>query len=127
MGVLGDALAWLADPANYRGSQGIPVRLVEHIQISVQPLALAALVALPVGLWIGHRRRFEFLAISIGNLGRAIPSFGLLAILFVVTANWPGELGYWAIFFAMFFLAIPPILINTYVGIKGVDADTVEA
>jgi osmoprotectant transport system permease protein len=127
MGVLSDALAWLTSAENYSGSSGISTRMLEHVQISVQPLVLAALVAIPVGMWIGHRRRFEFLVISIGNLGRALPSFGILAIFFILTFSWPGDLGYWAIFFAMFFLAIPPILTNTYVGIKGVDPDTVEA
>ena len=127
MGVLSDALAWLTSAENYSGPSGISTRMLEHVQISVQPLVLAALVAIPVGMWIGHRRRFEFLVISIGNLGRALPSFGILAIFFILTFSWPGDLGYWAIFFAMFFLAIPPILTNTYVGIKGVDPDTVEA
>ena len=127
MGVLSDALAWLTSAENYSGPSGISTRMLEHVQISVQPLVLAALVAIPVGMWIGHRRRFEFLVISIGNLGRALPSFGILAIFFIFTFSWPGDLGYWAIFFAMFFLAIPPILTNTYVGIKGVDPDTVEA
>jgi osmoprotectant transport system permease protein len=127
MGVLAEALRWLTTPENYSGPTGITARLIEHVQISVQPLLLAALVAIPVGMWIGHRRRFEFLVISIGNIGRALPSFGILAIFFVLTFSWPGDLGYWAIFFAMFFLAIPPILTNTYVGIKGVDPDTVEA
>jgi osmoprotectant transport system permease protein len=124
---LGDALRWLMSPESYAGPSGIAVRMLEHVQISVQPLLLAALVAVPVGMWIGHRRRFEFLVISVGNLGRALPSFGILAIFFILTFSWPGDLGYWAIFFAMFFLAIPPILTNTYVGIKGVDPDTVEA
>jgi osmoprotectant transport system permease protein len=80
-----------------------------------------------VGLYIGHRRRFEFLAVTTGNLGRAIPSFGILGMFFIWTFNWPGVLGFWAVFFALFFLAIPPILTNAYVGIKGVDGDTVEA
>lgn len=127
MGVLAEALRWLTTPENYSGPSGITTRLIEHVQISVQPLLLASLVAIPVGMWIGHRRRFEFLVISVGNIGRALPSFGILAIFFVLTFSWPGDLGYWAIFFAMFFLAVPPILTNTYVGVKGVDPDTVEA
>jgi osmoprotectant transport system permease protein len=127
MGVLAEALRWLTTPENYSGPSGITARLIEHVQISVQPLLLASLVAIPVGMWIGHRRRFEFLVISVGNIGRALPSFGILAIFFVLTFSWPGDLGYWAIFFAMFFLAVPPILTNTYVGVKGVDPDTLEA
>jgi osmoprotectant transport system permease protein len=127
MDALLTALRWLTDPVNYSGQNGIPTRLIEHVQVSVQPVLLALSLALPVGMYIGHRRRFEFLAISIGNFGRAIPSFGILAVATVLTYSWPGELGYWPIFVALFFLAIPPILTNTYVGVKGVDRDVVEA
>jgi osmoprotectant transport system permease protein len=124
---LAEAFQWLTDSANYSGSSGIPTRVIEHIQLSAQPVLLAALLALPVGLYVGHKKRFEFAAISVGNIGRAIPSFGLIAILFVPTFSWPGDLGYWAVFIAMVLLAIPPILINTAVGIRNVDVDTVES
>jgi osmoprotectant transport system permease protein len=127
MDVLVAALEWLFDPVNYTGLDSIPRRVIEHIQISSQSLLIAFGVSLPVGLYIGHRRKFEFLAVTVGNLGRAIPSFGILGMFFIWTFNWPGVLGFWAVFFALFFLAIPPILTNTYVGIKGVDRDTVEA
>jgi osmoprotectant transport system permease protein len=127
MDVLVAALAWLFDSANYGGLDSIPQRVVEHVQISSQALLAAFLLSLPVGLYIGHRRRFEFLAVTVGNLGRAVPSFGILGMFFIWTFNWPGVLGFWAVFFALFFLAIPPILTNTYVGIKGVDGDTIEA
>jgi osmoprotectant transport system permease protein len=122
-----DALQWLVDPANYSGSTGIVTRVIEHLQLSSQAILLAALLALPVGLYVGHKRRLEFTAVSVGNVGRAIPSFGLIAILYVPTLDWPGALGYWAVFIAMVLLAIPPILINTSVGIRSVDRDTVEA
>jgi osmoprotectant transport system permease protein len=127
MDVLVAALEWLFDPVNYTGLDSIPRRVIEHIQISSQSLLIAFGVSLPVGLYIGHRRKFEFLAVTVGNLGRAIPSFGILGMFFIWTFNWPGVLGFWAVFFALFFLAVPPILTNTYVGIKGVDRDTVEA
>jgi osmoprotectant transport system permease protein len=127
MEVVVAALEWLRDPANLSGPNGIPVRTLEHIQMSSQSLLLAFALALPLGLYIGHRRKFEFVAITTGNLGRAIPSFGILALFYIWTFNWPGVLGFWAVFFALFFLAIPPILTNTYVGIKGVDQDTIEA
>jgi osmoprotectant transport system permease protein len=127
VGVLGEALAWLTDPANYSGETGIPTRLYEHLQISSQAVLFAALIALPVGMYIGHRRRLEFLAVNVGNLGRALPSFGILGLVFPFTLTLPGEIGFWATFIALFLLAIPPILTNTYVGVKNVDADVVEA
>jgi osmoprotectant transport system permease protein len=113
---------WFTDPANWSGPSGVPARLLEHVQISAVSLAIAALVALPVGLYIGHRRRFEFLVVSIANTGRAIPSFGLL-LLFVILLG----IGDQAIILAMVLLAIPPMLINTYIGVQAVDADTLEA
>ena len=127
MDAISDALGWLTDSANYSGETGITARLVGHILISVQSVALAALVAIPIALYVGHKRRFEIVAVTTGNLGRALPSFGVLGLVFPFTFNLPGELGYWATFFALLLLAIPPLLANTYVGIKGVDADTLEA
>jgi osmoprotectant transport system permease protein len=127
MGVLGEALRFLTDPERYGGPTGIDARVVEHVLISYQAVAVAAVIALPVGLFIGHRRRFEVVAVTVGNLGRAVPSFGVLGILFGPTLGWPGHIGYWATFIALVLLSVPPILINTYVGIKGVDASVVEA
>jgi osmoprotectant transport system permease protein len=122
-----NAVQWLLDPANYGGPDGVVARVIEHVQVSAQSLVLAFVISAPIGLYIGHRRRFEFVAVTVGNLGRAIPSFGILALFFIWTFDWPGTLGFWAVFFALFFLAIPPILTNTYVGTKGVDRDAIEA
>lgn len=127
MGVLSEAIGWLTTSSNYSGEDGIVARVIGHLLISSQAVLLAAIIAVPVGLYIGHRRRFEFLAVTVGNFGRALPSFGVLGLVFPFTFNIPGELGYWATFFALFLLSIPPILTNTYVGVKGVDPDTIEA
>lgn len=132
MGLLADTWAWLTSAAAWRGAgidPGILVRVYEHMSMSLQAVGLAALVVLPVGLYVGHARRLEFVAISVGNIGRALPSFGILGIAFIITTTLdvPGVLGFWATFIALVLLAIPPILTNAYVGIKGVDADTVEA
>jgi osmoprotectant transport system permease protein len=86
------------------------------------------LVALPIGLAIGHARKGVFLASSIGNIGRALPSFGVLGLVFPFTLRYlPGSIGFAATLIALFLLAIPPILINTYVAVQGVDTDTLEA
>ncbi len=127
MDVFIDAFSWLTSATSYSGESGITARLIGHILISTQSAALAAVVALPVALYVGHKRRFEVAAVTTGNLGRALPSFGVLGLVFPFTFDIPGELGYWATFFALFLLALPPILANTYVGIKGVDRDVVEA
>jgi osmoprotectant transport system permease protein len=118
---------WFRDPANWSGPNGIPTRLLEHGYMSLLSVGVAALVALPIGLLIGHTGRGAFLAISIGNLGRAIPSFAILAIALPITLGLGLGLGFWPTVIALVFLAIPPILTNTYVGVAGVDADTLEA
>jgi osmoprotectant transport system permease protein len=128
VGILSEAVAFLTDPVNWSGPGGIPTRLWEHVQISLLATALAVLVAFPVGLAIGHTRRGVFLASSVGNIGRALPSFGVLGLVFPFTLRYlPGSIGFAATLIALFLLAIPPILINTYVGVQGVDADMLEA
>jgi osmoprotectant transport system permease protein len=120
---------WFTDPFHWEGTFGVPSRVAEHVILSAVSVFIAAAVALPVAMYIGHRRRFEFLVISVANLGRAIPSFGLLflfVLMFGLGLDSPAALRP-AIVFALVLLAIPPILTNTYVGIQGVDADTLEA
>ncbi len=122
--LLGD---FFGDPSRWSGEFGIPNRTWEHVYISALATTLGAAVALPIGFFIGHTRRGEFAAVSIGNIGRALPSFGVLALVFPFTFGLPGSLGFWPTLIALILLAIPPILTNTYVGIKNVDRDTVEA
>jgi osmoprotectant transport system permease protein len=121
--------SWLADPAHWTGPDGIPQRILEHLELSFIALAIALVIAVPVGLWVGHRRRFEFAAVTTANIGRAIPSFGLLVLVFIVMVNvWPGvAFGPGPTIVALTLLAIPSILTNTYVGVQSVDADTVES
>lgn len=127
MSPLIEALKWLTDPASWSGNDGITIRLLEHIQISVVAVLAATAVALPVGMFIGHTKRWAGIAVSIASLGRALPSFGILAIVFPFTLRYLPGIGYWPTLIALFFLAIPPILVNSYVGIDGSDPDTVEA
>jgi osmoprotectant transport system permease protein len=118
---------WLTDPVNWSGTDGIPHRFLEHVQISVFATLAATALALPLGLAIGHTGRAEFVTVTAANLGRAIPSFAIVALAFPIAVELGWGLGFWPTFLALFFLAIPPILTNTYVGVKGVDRDTVEA
>ena len=127
MEVLSSVLEWFRDPANWSGSTGVPARILEHIYISFLSVGLSAVVALPAALYIGHTKRAEFLVVSVANLGRAIPSFAILAIMLPITIRMGLGLGFWPTVIALFLLGIPPILTNTYVGIQGVDADTIEA
>jgi osmoprotectant transport system permease protein len=122
MSIFSEVAQWLTSSEHWTGSTGVPARMFEHVQMSAGAVALAALVALPLGLLIGHTRRGSFVAISIANLGRAIPSFAILAL----SVPFFG-IGFKPTLITLVALAIPPILTNTYVGIEGVDQDTVEA
>jgi osmoprotectant transport system permease protein len=124
-----EAIQWFTDPSHWSGSFGILARTLEHLIMSGVSVAIGAAIALPAGMAIGHTRRFELLVVSMANLGRAIPSFGLL-FLFVlwlgIGLGSPPALRP-AVILALVLLAIPPILTNTYVGIQSVDPDTLEA
>jgi osmoprotectant transport system permease protein len=129
MHAFGELARWFADGAHWTGPDGIPTRVLEHIELSAAGVALALVLAIPVGLFIGHVRRGQFIAVSVANLGRAIPSFAILSIVFQIMLRYLGRnaFGFWPTVIALLLLAIPPILTNTYVGIEGVDRDTVEA
>jgi osmoprotectant transport system permease protein len=96
--------------------------LAKHLELSGAALGLACLLALPVGLWLGHIRRGQFLAISISNIGRAVPTLALIAFFIAYFG-----VGFANVMFALMLLAIPPILTNAYVGVTAVDHDTVDA
>src|SRR5438876_8684881 len=126
MHTLVEALKWIADRANWSGSEGIPALAWQHVYVSLIALGIASAIAIPVGLYIGHTRRFQFTAVSVANIGRAIPSFGILVISYVVVQKVSPTRGFGMIpvVAALVLLAIPPILTNTYVGIQQVDGDT---
>jgi len=96
--------------------------LAKHLELSFAALGLACLVAVPIGLWLGHIRRGQFLAISISNLGRAVPTLALIAFFIAYFG-----VGFVNVMFALTLLAIPPILTNAYVGVTQVEPDTVDA
>jgi osmoprotectant transport system permease protein len=93
-----------------------------HLQLSFAATAIATVLALPVGLWLGHIGRYQFLATSTSNIGRAVPALGLI-VFFIAFLG----VGFVNVCLALVLLAIPPIITNTYVGIRGVDRETVDA
>jgi len=127
--IFGDLAKWFGDAAHWHGSSGVPARMLQHVELSASAVALASAVSLPVGMIIGHTRRGEFLAVTVANFGRAIPSFAILSIVFQLMLNYTPSFafGFGPTVVALWLLAIPPVLTNTYVGVQGVDADTVEA
>jgi osmoprotectant transport system permease protein len=113
---------WFSDGEHWTGPEGVPARVLEHLQMSFGAVLIAALIALPIGLYIGHTRRGSFAAVSIANLGRAIPSFAILAL----SVPFLG-IGFKPTLVTLVVLAIPPILTNTYVGVEAVDRDAIES
>jgi osmoprotectant transport system permease protein len=133
-GLLADiaaVIAWFGDPANWTGNDGIPNRLTEHLVLCLVSMAIALAIALPVGLYIGHTGRFAFAVQSVANIGRAVPSYALMAIVYPITIalsiGLAGNLAFIATVFAMVLLAIPPVITNSWAGVTGVDADLREA
>lgn len=107
---------WLQVGDHWLSSEGLLPRLVEHIYYVAISMAIASLIALPLGVLLGHYRRGAQLVINIFNAGRAIPSLGLviLSIILIGYSDTP-------VFIALIALSIPPILTNTWAGIYNVD------
>lgn len=121
-GIVGDTVGWLTASDRWRGEQGIPSRLLEHVGLSALVLVLAIGLALPVGLWLGHRGRGATAVVAVANVARAVPSFGLI-VLGVVAFG----IGAGPVVAALVVLAVPPILVNTSTAVREVDADLKEA
>lgn len=120
------ATAWMGDPAHWHGSDGILRRLAEHLELSGTGLALAILLALPVGIWLGHRRRAGLLLINLANIGRALPSLAILAFALPIAFRLGLGLGFWPTVFMLVPLGVPLILTNAVVAIQAVDRDAVD-
>ncbi len=124
-----DLVAWFLDPVHLTGTGSVPQRLFEHVALSAAAILTATVIGFPIGLYIGHTRRFASLAINIANIGRALPSYALVVMILPLSLTISPEYGLDPIptFVAMTLLAIPPILIGAYAGLRSVDADLVEA
>jgi osmoprotectant transport system permease protein len=129
LGEFGDAISFIFHSReNQRGSpvggaHNLPL-LWEHLKLTGAAMGLALVIALPLGLILGHTGKGSFLAISTSNVGRAVPSVALIA-LFI--AFFPGSPEFLNVTLALALLAIPPILTNAYVGVQQTDRDSVDA
>ncbi len=127
MELLAETAAWFGDPAHWSGTDGIPSRITQHVQLSGLALLAGLVLALPMGVLIGHTGRGGPLAIGIANIGRAIPSFAILVMVLPLVLGLGLGLGFWPTIVALVVLTIPPILVNTYTGLRGVDPEIIEA
>jgi osmoprotectant transport system permease protein len=113
---MGETVDWLTQSSQWSGPDGIPARLIEHIWYSALGVGIAALIALPVGLLIGHTGRGSLFAATLSNFWRALPTLGVVTLVFRLQ-----PLSVWPVIVALVAIAIPPILLNTDVGIRSID------
>ncbi|MPV36622.1 ABC transporter permease [Georgenia subflava] len=113
---LADAFTYLNDPLSWSGSRGILALLGDHLWMTLVAVLLAAALALPIGLWLGRAGRGGSVVVAAANLTRALPT---LALLYLFTAGI--GLGQWPTILAVAIFAVPPILSNTWTGLREVD------
>jgi osmoprotectant transport system permease protein len=113
---------WLTSGSQWAGTDGIAHRLAEHLQYSLLATLIAAVIGLPLGLLIGHTGKGAFLAINLASFGRALPTVGLVVLVFLASG-----LSMWPVYIALVALAVPSIVTNTYAGMTAVDPDVKDA
>lgn len=122
MEFLADALEMFTTAANWWGTDGFVNRTREHVAMSAAALATAMVLALPLGLVLGHTGRGGPLAINLSNLGRAVPSFAIIVLMASIVG-----IGAKPAYIALVALAVPPMVTNTYTAIRSVDPEVREA
>jgi osmoprotectant transport system permease protein len=125
----GGIVNYLFDPAHWSGAGGIPTLIGEHLLYSLIALAIAAVIAVPLGIYIGVTGKGVFMIAGLANALRALPSVGLLILLvLLISPAFPSRMGYiLPSLIVLVLLAVPPILTNTYAGVRAVDAAAVDA
>ncbi|MEV6028636.1 ABC transporter permease [Streptomyces sp. NPDC052036] len=113
---------WLTSASQWSGPDGIAHRLTEHLQYSLLATLIAAAIGLPLGLLIGHTGKGAFIAINLASFGRALPTVGLVVLVFLA-----GGLSMLPVYVALVALAVPAIVTNTYAGMTAVDPDVKDA
>jgi osmoprotectant transport system permease protein len=116
------AFEWLFLPAQWTGPTGIPMRILEHLQYTGLAVLFGALIAVPLGAYIGHTGRGSFLVVGLSNGLRSLPELGLLILLVLLMG-----IGLLPVVVALVVLAIPPLLAGTYAGVRNVDRSVVDA
>ncbi|WP_312397042.1 ABC transporter permease [Kocuria sp.] len=121
MNLIEQALAFLTDPMNWTGTTGIPQRMLEHLGYTALTMAIALIIAVPLGLWVGHTGRGSGVVVGITGALRSLPTLGLLTLFTLLMG-----LGLLPPILALVLLAIPPILSGTYSGVASVSPALVD-
>lgn len=127
MGAVRDVWEFLTTADNWRGARGIWTLTRAHLHISAVASLLALVIAVPPAVWLAHHRRAPVLSVAVANIGRAIPSFAIIALVFPVSIQLGLGLGFWPTCVALVALGIPPLFVNTYTGVAGTSREAVEA
>lgn len=127
MSFFAHVFGWLTTESNWTGSQGIPLLVWNQVKLSVAVVVTALALGGGLGVILGHTGRGALVAVNAANAFRAVPTLALLTLLAIqpsISLKWGGFLAAWL---ALTALAIPPILTNTYVGVREVDPDVRDA
>jgi len=122
MSFLADVFRWFTTAAHWQGANGIPHRLSEHVFMTVAAMVAAGAVALPAGVLLGHANRLGGLVINLANVGRAVPSFAILVVAVQIVG-----IGALPAFCALVALAVPPMVTNSFIGVRDVDPEVRES
>jgi len=126
-GFFSEVVDWFSEPGRWTGADGILPRTLEHLWLAILPMMIAVALALPAAVWLAHKRKAEFAANAIVNVGRAVPSFGLLILAGVFLLRAGVDPRFWPAVVALVALAIPPVFTNAYTAIVTVPPAMVEA
>lgn len=121
-GVIPGLIAWLSDSAHWQGPDGVAVRVGEHLLYCLLSVSVAALIAVPLGLFVGHTGRGSVVLVGLSNSMRALPTLGLITFLFLLISG-----SQVSTLIGLIVLAVPPILAGTYAGVQDVDPGVVDA
>lgn len=118
---------WLTTESTWWGPRGLLALTRDHLWISVLATVIAAAIALPPAVWLGHRRVGRFAATAVANVGRAVPSFGIIVVAAVLFLRAGLSASFWPLVLALVALAVPPMFTNAFTGVAAVDPAVVEA
>lgn len=122
MSLINDTVAWLTDSAQWSGGSGVPWRIAQHLGYTAITVLAASVVAVPLGLYVGHTGRWKNTAVLATGALRALPTLGLITLIVLLTS-----VGLTPAIIALAVLCIPPLLAGIYSGLEAVDPATVDA
>lgn len=120
--MIAELIAWLTDPVHWQGPSGVPAQTLLHLYYCLVSVAIASLIAVPLGLYIGHTGRGSVFVVGTSNALRALPTLGLVTLLVLVFG-----LGEAPALAGLIILAVPAVLSGTYSGVRNVPADALDA